>query len=162
MFKLYNWKQPIYRNDLISVLLNGILTAILSGILAGALDYLLSILNFPLSFGLFIICYLIGYRLRKSFYSYHILYPVLSILFMLIALFVSDVTKLCMIYNSLSALPQILTNPNLYISFILGPFYYFYLCIKSFDVVNLLLGALDVVIYIWAFMICYKTVKGRN
>ncbi|MGM9969365.1 MAG: hypothetical protein ACI35S_03110 [Anaeroplasma sp.] len=162
MFKLYNWKQPLYRNDLISVLVNGLLTAILAGVLAGALDFLFSMINFPLAFGLLIICYLVAYKVKKSFYSYHILYPVLSLIFMVIALFISDVTKMCMIYNSISALPTILSTPSFYLAFILGPLYYFYICIKSFDVIYLFLGIIDIIIYVWAFMICYKTVKGRN
>lgn len=162
MFKINNWKEPIYKNDLINVIVNGLIAAILGGILAGLLDYLFDMINLRISFGLIIITYVIGSRMRKGYYSYHILYPVLSILFMILSLFVCDVTYMCMIYSSVSIIPIILTDVDFYINFLLSPIYYLYVCFNSFDILYLILGLLNIVIYIWAFRYCYKLVKGRN
>lgn len=162
MFKINNWKEPIYKNDLINVIVNGLIAAILGGILAGLLDYLFDMINLRISFGLIIITYVIGSRMRKGYYSYHILYPLLSILFMILSLFVCDVTYMCMIYSSVSIIPIILTDVDYYINFLLSPIYYLYVCFNSFDILYLILGLLNIVIYIWAFRYCYKLVKGRN
>ncbi len=162
MFKRYNWKQPIYKNDLINVLINGLVAAILGGILAGLFDFLFNeILNFPLSFGLILICYMIGLRMKKGYYSFHILYPVLSILFMILALVISEVAFLFCIYPTVSTL-KFLIFGGFYLNVILGPVYYLIECIKSFNMFYLILGVINLTIYIFAFHICYKIVKGRN
>ncbi|MBQ3253846.1 MAG: hypothetical protein IJA65_04745, partial [Acholeplasmatales bacterium] len=119
-------------------------------------------IDLRISFGLIIITYVIGSRMREGYYSYHILYPVLSILFMILSLFVCDVTYMCMIYSSVSIIPIILTDVDFYINFLLSPIYYLYVCFNSFDILYLILGLLNIVIYIWAFRYCYKLVKGRN
>ncbi len=162
MFKKYNWQQPIYKNDLLNVLLNGLLSAILGGILAGILDYLFGeILNLPISFGLIIICYMVGLRMRKGYYSFHILYPVLSIFFMMFALIFSEFAFMFCIFPQASTF-QLLISGKFYLNVILGPVYYIIECFKSFQILYLILGILNFIIYIFAFRICYKIVKGRN
>lgn len=161
MFKKYNWQQPIFKDDLISVLVNGILSAILGGLLAGCIDYLFGLISFPISFGLVIICYMIGSRMRKAYMSYHILYPTLSILFMLIALIFSRFAQYLCIYQSFSVF-KMLISYQFYLSILRAPIYYIILCIKSFNILNLFIGIIDVIIYIYAFVFCYRMVKGRN
>lgn len=162
LFKKYNWKQPIYKNDLLNVLLNGFLAAILGGILAGLLDFLFDeILNFPLSFSLIIICYLLGSRMRKGYYSFHILYPVLSIGFMALALVFAKFAYIFCIFPSMSTF-QFLIRGSFYLNVLLSPIYYITECIKSFQILYLIIGILNLVIYIFAFRFCYQMVKGRN
>ena len=49
MFNKNKWKEPIYKQDVIGVIVNGLLAAVLGGILGGSLDYLLGIVwNFPI------------------------------------------------------------------------------------------------------------------
>ena len=160
MFKKNNWKMPIYKDDLLGVLFNGLLSSVLSGILAGLLDFLFGeILNFPLTIGLILMCYMIGYRMKRGYYTYHILYPVLSILFMIIALFFSQFSYYVCIFG-LNAF-ALLGQGSFYLNFILNPIYYLYICFKSFSFMYLLLGILNIIIHIYAFVICYKIVKGR-
>lgn len=162
MFKLYNWKQPIYKNDLINVIINGLLSAILGGILAGVLDFLFGeILHFPISFGLIIICYMIGARMSKGYYSYHILYPVLSILFMIIALVFSEFAYIYCLLPHISTF-RYLISISFYWNVLISPINYIIQCIKSFNVMYLFVGILNLAIYIFAFRICYKLVQRRN
>ena len=162
IFNKYFWREPIYKDDLKSFLLNGFMYSILAGILAGALDTLFWMINFPLAFGLVIICFMLGSRLSKSYYTYHILYPTLSIVFMLIALLASDITSTCLIYRSASDIVRILSSGQFYLGVFFWPIINLIDIIKSFDMVNLLFLILDVGIYTWAFIYCFKMVKGRN
>lgn len=162
MFKRFYWAQPLYKNDVINVCLNGILSAIIGGVLAGVLDYLfMDVISLPLSFGLIIICYMIGNRMNKGYYSYHILYPTLSILFMVIALIFKEFSYLFMIIKDFSVF-KYLISPKFYLNVITGPIYYIIQCFKSFNLLYLLLGIINLFIYVLAFRFCYKLVKGRN
>ena len=67
MFKLNNWKQKIYWDDLKSVLLNGLLFSIVGGALGGVIDCLLQMIGIPIGVGLIIICYLIGTKLSRAY-----------------------------------------------------------------------------------------------
>lgn len=161
MFKLNNWKEHIYKDDLIAVLMNGFIVALLAGIIAGGLDYLFERFNIRISFGLLIIAFCVGYRIRKSYYTFHILYPVLALLFMIFGLFVSVLT----FYISLLGFQygfQMLTVPGFYIYFIETPIANLLALRAGFDIKYLLLGILDVLITIWSFWYCYRLAKGNN
>ncbi len=162
LFSKYYWSQPIYKDDLKGVLLNGLIFSVLGGILAGALDFLFVRLGFPLMFGLIIICYLVGTRMRGGYYTYHILYPTLSILFMIIAFFFSEVTQMCLLYQDISILPSILSSGSFYLNFLFGPFMMLIDTIKSFNILDMVLDILNICIYFWAFAYCYRMVKGEN
>ena len=162
IFNKYFWREPIYRDDVKNYLLNGFLYAILAGVLAGALDTLFWMINFPLSFGLIIICFMLGSRLSKSYYTYHILYPTLTIPFMLIALLASDLMSTCLIYRNLSDIIRVLGSGEFYLNVFFWPITNLISLIKHFDLVNLLFLILDICIYGWAFVYCFKMVKGRN
>lgn len=161
MFKKNNWLEPIYKNDLISVLLNGLFSAILGGILAGVVDFLFNMINISISIGLIIICYMIGSRMKKGYDNYHILYPVLSILFMIIALIFSDFAFYFCLVPELKTF-SFFINWDFYLNVLIGPIYYLILMFNKFDFVFLVYGILNLVIYIYAFIICYRIVKGRN
>ena len=162
LFSKYYWSQPIYKEDLRGVLLNGAIFSILGGILAGALDFLFMRLGFPLMFGLIIICYLVGTKMRSGYYTYHILYPTLSILFMIVAFFFSEVTQMCLLKQSISIIPALLSSGSFYLNFLFGPFMMLVNTIKSFDILNMILVILNICIYFWAFGYCYRIVKGGN
>lgn len=163
MFKKYNWKQPLYKDDIINVVLNGLVSAILGGILAGMLNFLGEKLklNFAINFGLIIICYMVGIRMRKGYYNYHILYPVLSIAFMLLALVFSEFAFMFCIFPDAMTFGLLLKG-SFYLNVIISPIYYILLCIKNFHILYLILGILNLIIYVFAFHFCYRLVKGRN
>lgn len=162
MFNSNNWKEAIYKDDLKSVILNGIIFSILGGILAGALDYLTNMLNVPISFGLIIIVLMVSSRIKKSFYTYHILYPVLGIVFLTLGLFVSYFTNYLIIFKGISAF-TLFSNPSFYLNFLLDPIYGIIIFFRNgYNVFYLLAGILNLAITIWAYVYCYKLIKGRN
>ncbi len=162
MFKLYNWKEPLFKKDLIAVIINGLIFGILGGILSGVLDYLMLMINFSISFGLIILTYMIGIKVRKSFYSYHILYPVLGLAFLVLGLFISYATFYFVALRSLDAF-LVFIDPFFYLNFLLEPvsgIINFFT--NGYNPLSLILGVLNVIIYIWAFIFCYRMIKGRN
>ena len=155
MFNKYEWKQTIYKDDLINVIINGIVAAILGGILAGALDYLFSLLKIIISFGLVILAYLIGYRVKKGYFSFHIIYPVLSILFLTLGLLFSFFMQNLMLFNfNFIALMQ--QMPSLLYEFFIMPFVYPILAIKNGDVLNFFIYLINVLCYALAYYLCYR------
>jgi hypothetical protein len=161
MFNKYAWKQPIFKSDLLPVLGNGLLFAIVGGVLAGLLDYLCQLIGLNISFGLIIIAYFIGTKVRKAYYSYHILYPTLTILFMLVGLLFSDLAYLLCLFRSLSNLLNAL-NPISLFNLIIGPIRAVINALISFNLLNLFLSTFNLVIYIFAFIYAYRLAKGRN
>ena len=161
MFKLYNWKEPLFKKDLIAVIINGLIFGILGGILAGVLDYLMLMINFSISFGLIILTYMIGIKVRKSFYSYHILYPVLGLAFLVLGLFISYATFYFVAFKFDAFIFFI--DPFFYLNFLLKPangIINFFT--NGYNPLSLSLGILNVIIYIWAFVFCYRLIKGRT
>lgn len=162
MFKLNNWKQKIYWDDLKSVLLNGLLFSIVGGALGGVIDCLLQMIGIPIGVGLIIICYLIGTKLSRAYYNYHILYPVLSIPFMIIGLLSSMFMQIGVITRSIEYVFYLMTMPETYLMYLLSPIYYLISCIKMFDLYALMWCIFNAIVYIYAFVTCYKIIKGRN
>jgi len=162
MFKKYNWQQPIFKDDVISVILNGILSALLGGILAGLLDYLLgAVLGLPIVIGLFLFCYMIGSRMRKAYSSYHILYPTLSILFMIIGIIISDIAYIICATKGVG-IWSILGSFNFYFNSLFGYVRNIIMYIKSLNIFPALIQFLNLGIMLYAFVLCFKLVKGKN
>lgn len=161
VFSKYNWKQTIYKDDLKNVILNGLLVAILGGILAGLVDYAFQLLNLVISIGLLLLCYLIAFRVKKAYTSYHILYPVLAIVFLIIGLFFKQVSYYFCLMPDVKTF-SLLIDGGFYLSFILSPFQYLISAFKSFNIYTLLIGIIDLIIYILAFIYTYRFTKGRN
>lgn len=162
MFKKYNWQQPIYKNDLLMVLLNGFLACLLGGILGGLLDYLLGgIIGVPISISLFLFCYMIGTRMNKGYISYHILYPVLSIVFMLLAMLFCNMTYVLCLLRGAGFWAYLGTG-----AFYLTTFFGFIIDIVNsfinFSLLGLILSLVNCGITIYAFYLCYRLVKGKN
>lgn len=161
MFNSNNWREPIFKNDLKNVILNGIVFAILGGILAGALDYLFDYINVEIHFGLVILTLVIGYRVYKSYFNYHILYPVLTIPFMIFGLFISFFTYWLCIFG-IGNFFYILANGSFYLSFLKSPVSTLIYGIQYGDAGNIIMGIVNVLIYIVGFYACYVMAKGRR
>ena len=160
MFNIDNWKSHIYQKDLIAVLVNGFVTAILVGVLAGAIDYLFSLINFSMSLGLILLSYTVAYRIRKGYFSFHILYPILAIFFMILGLFIEMLTFYCFV-TGFNNILNILSSWTFYRNFLLFPVYYFYLISIEFKVVYVFLGIIDLIFFFLAIYICFKFSGGR-
>lgn len=161
MFNIDNWHKRIYKDDLVYVLINAFAVVLLGGIIAGSIDYLFSLIKVNISFGLIIITLILGIRIRKSYYNFHILYPVLSIPFMILAIFISTLTEWVYLFG-IQNFCNILLDPAFYLNFVEQPVYYIVKAFNPFDGLVLVLGIVDTLIYIWSFYFCYRLAKGNN
>lgn len=161
MFSKTNWQEPIYKKDLRNVILNGVVFAILAGILGGAFDFLFAYINVRLSIGLVIISILVGYRVNKSYFNFHILYPVLTIPFMILGLFISHFTY-SLFLNGMGNFFYILADGNFYFSFLISPASELVFGIQYASTKDIMLGIVNILIYILAFVSCYLLAKGKR
>ncbi len=158
MFNINNWKEPILKNDIKFVLLNGILFSLLGGILGGSLDFLFSYINVRLTFSLIILTLFIGYRVSRSYSSFHILYPTLTIPFMIFGMFISHFTYLVILYG-IQNIGFVLTSSNLYLGFLLSPVSELIYGIQANIAYDIVLGIVNIIIHIIAFVSCYLLAK---
>ncbi len=162
MFKKYNWQQPIFKNDVITVIIFGLTAAILGGILSGLIDALMLSIGVGVTFSLLICALLVGFAAKKAYSSYHILYPTLSLLFYLIALFFSFVGKSVGVLG-ISQIGTVFRAPITYYYFIVGPIIGLTNVFKvTFDFLNLLFAILNIVFYVLGFYGVYRIAKGNN
>lgn len=157
----YYWKEHIYKDDLKSVLINGFLIAIFVGILGGVCDYAMGLINFSISISFILLYYFMSTRLKKAYFTYHILYPVLSLVFLTLGFMIADFTYLFIGIRDLSAF-YLFTSPYYYFYFITKPISNIILFFNSGNSLDLILGIINLVIVIWAYVYVYKTVKGNN
>ena len=153
--------MPYLKNELKNVIINGLLFALLGGILAGSLDFLFNYINAPISVGLVLLSLLIGYRIKKTYNSYHILYPTLTILFMIVGLFVAYFTMNIFLHG-IGNFFNILGDGYFYLSFIESPISLFILGIKQGNGWNITFGVVNAIIYVVAFYVCYNIAKSSN
>ena len=161
MFKKEEWKAPFLKRDLKNVILFGILFAILGGILGGALDYLFYYIDFSIKIGLVIVSLMVGYMVYRAYNSYHILFPVLTIPFMILGLFVAHFTS-SLINSGFSQFFNILGSGDFYLNFLVSPFSLLILGIKGGSAGNIIFGIINIVIYILAFYACYSIVSSKK
>ncbi len=161
MFSKTNWQEPIYKKDLQNVIINGVLFGILAGILGGALDFLFAYIDVKLSIGLVIISLMVGYRVNKSYFNFHILYPVLIIPFMILGLFISHFTY-SLFLNGFHNFFNVLGDGNFYLSFLISPVSELIFGIRYGSTKDIILGIVNILIYILAFVSCYLLAKGRR
>lgn len=161
MFNKFQWKQTIYKDDFLPVIGNGLLFAVIGGILAGLLDYLCQILGISISFGLIIISYFVGSRVNRSYYSYHILYPTLTIVFMLIGLLFSDLAYLLCMFRSLEVFLNII-KPMFLLNIVISPVTNVISSLLSLNILDLAISVFNLIMYAFAFIYAYRVAKGRN
>ncbi len=161
MFKKYNWQQPIYKNDLITVIIFGLTAAILGGFLSGLIDSFLYKYGMNISFSLLINSLLIGFAVRRAYANYHVLYPTLSLGFYFIALFFTFVARNVGLIG-IQNLGFILTQPESYYLFFTQPFIVFINVFKAFDFLYFVLAILNIVFIVLGFVSVYKLSKRLN
>ncbi len=82
-----NFKEEIHKEDIKSVLTNGLITMLLYSTLLGLINIaLILIFEFQLTFLIFILGIFLAKRIKESYINYHILYPIISVIFLLIGL----------------------------------------------------------------------------
>ena len=165
MFNKNNWREPIYKQDLLAVLLNGFFIAILGGILGAGIDYVLQVMfHIPLSISELIIMYLVAWRVKKGFYSYHILYPILAVVFLLFAFWVNlyAFQSIVAIQSGFYRIYLFIGWPSFWMSYLLLPVNTLLLGISGGDALGIVMGILNLIFYIFAVWYVYHTVKGKN
>lgn len=161
MFRLSNWKETIFKKDLIAVIINGLLTSILVGMLAGAFDYLFYLIRFQISLGLLLICYAVAFRIRKAYFNYHILYPVLAIFFFILGHFVSMATYYVFVLGSITRLFDILSSWDFYFNFLIFPVYNIYRFFVTKEVLLIFIGIIDLAVFIFSIYVCFRLAGGK-
>ncbi len=161
MFKKEEWQKPVNKKDLRNVIIFGIIFAILGGILGGALDYLFYYIDFSIKIGLVIISLMVGYMVYRAYNSYHILFPVLTIPFMILGLFVSHFTS-SLINSGFNQFFNILGVGDFYLNFLVSPFSLLILGFKTGSAGNIIFGIINIIIYVLAFYSCYMIASSKK
>ena len=168
MFNKNNWKEPIYKDDLIYVLLNGFISAILCGILAGVIDYLFIYLQVPfrIDFGYIIIVFIVSYRIRNAFNTNHILYALLAIIFLFLSFYIAYVTPHVMGAIIYGIDPfYVFKDPMYYLYFIMPPassIPFLMPAYATFSPTNLIFDVIEVFFMAYAFYYTYTSVRRRR
>jgi len=166
MFNKDNWAQPINKNDLKQVLLYGFISAILLGIVSGLFNFLVSLSGFQIDLGLVILSLGIATMVNRHYESYHILYAVLTIPMMIVGLFFGFYTLYFAIdvYYGIVGLNTIkyLISGGFYLSFIKAPIYGLISGFSKGNAAVAVFGAINFVIYIFAFYYCYISVARKR
>lgn len=124
------FKQPLYKEDLMPVLKQGIFVAFIGGLLIGALNLLITYLAeasfvWILSF---IMAYFLAKRIRNAYVQYHIWYSVIAVIGFIIGFYWSNVVSyagLLFVFNVVEFQAYIdVLNPMPYFAF-LAPWRWF-------------------------------------
>lgn len=118
------FKEEIYKEDLKKVVLNGLISIFLYGTFIGGISFLIKeILNIPLSIEYIAIAYIVSSNVAKSYYKGHILYPLLSIVFFIGALIMSNFAYLFVLNKvNISLIFDILLSSVTYTLDLFNPF----------------------------------------
>ena len=172
MFKINNWKEPIDKDDLLYVIINGLISAVLCGILAGALNYLLGMVNINLDLGFIVLLMIIHWRIKNSFETNHILYAVIGLIALFIAFFISEYTTIAIGYVILlGGNPLVLLgNGSTYYHIIFGPILNIISSCKAlayasnigFAILKIILSFLSLFLLIYAFYYTYISIRRKR
>lgn len=145
------FKEPIDKNDLLYVVINGLLSAIIIGSLMGGIEGFLNLIRFPISFCMFLMGLFIGRRINKAYYSYHILYSVLGVLFCIIGyVFYTFVFNVFVLQN---------------FSLVINTFFssdIFRIMFYQINPLNGINAVINLLIFILMLLVCAKATKGNN
>ena len=158
MRKLKNLlKEPIYKEDLKRVLLNGFLAMFFFSLLAGALQFVANIyLN--LSFGIlvYLFAFMIGKKTSESFFNYHILYSIISILFFILGYILYEITYYVFVFHNVGVVLQAIFSPNFF------DFCMTFLNPKAYGGLNTLYRILDILIFGVSLFTAYQIPNRRK
>lgn len=153
------FKETIYKDDLKRVLLNGFIQMLLFSILAGALQYFVGEL-LGVSFGIlvYLFAFMIGMKVRDSFFSYHILYPIISIIYFLIGYFIYYLTLYTFIFHDIILAVSYLFNWDGISNIIFG-----FLNFKTYvDERYIFNNIIDILIFVSAIYTAYTIPNRKN
>lgn len=117
------FRKPIHKQDLFSVIYQALFMAFTGGILIGAvLLLMIRLLSFELSWlMLFVLAILTAKRIRQATYEKHIIFSIISVLAFILGYYIMNVTAYAgMIFATTGSVS------NIPFELILDPVYYFY------------------------------------
>ncbi len=153
---LNQWKYRIDKTDILMTILYGLLGAIFGGFAAGSIYYLLLKINITLTLDLFILTLLIPFLIKRGYNKYHILYPHLAILFLILGLIVTSFTYFMFLYGGIEQSFNILKDSYFWLYILERPYAYFLAFADTKDSFYLLFGIINIVIYLLSFILTYK------
>ena len=119
------FKQPLYKEDLMPVIKQGIFVAFVGGLLIGGVNLLISYFE---SYSLvwfmsFLMAYFLAKRIRGAYVQYHIWYPIIAVISFIVGFYWSNIVAyggvlIVLNYTEIQGYLAIL-NPIRYISFLL-------------------------------------------
>lgn len=106
MRKIINkFKQPIYKDDATKVIINAIISSLLIGILSGAINLIFSDwIGYTFMIFYLMVGYFIGIRIRRSYFTYHIVYSILAVIFTFLGLLIGNVASFLISWESFYAI----------------------------------------------------------
>ena len=142
----HEFSKPIHKDDLMPVLRSGIFMSLTGGLILGLVHFM-----FTYFFGfsiiwllLLILSHLNATRIKQSYQTYHITYPLLSILFFILAYYVMNITMSFGIYIILNLLSSdvllSILNPFQYFMFLLPITSYFFTVNNIVQIVFFVIG----------------------
>ena len=146
--------------DLFKFIGIGLLMALLGGIISGLLDWILSYINLYISFSIVILIYFVAYRMRSVYSFYHIIYPILALVFFYLGLVFCDITSIVLNLGFQSL--GIVINPMFFLEVLLEPIFDIYLGIKILNASQIVVGIINLAVYGFAYFYTFKITKGRN
>lgn len=155
------FKQPLYKEDLMPVIKQGIFVTLIGGLLIGSIDLFIIyatqgwtwIRTFWVIFAM-----LLARRIKRSYFEYHIWYSVLSVVFFILGFYLINIVSeigVLIIYN--------ITDPMMYLS-ILNPLPYFSVIFPFGTLLfgsaaSILQAILDVLFFVIAIFCAYRYSK---
>ena len=150
-------KEPIYKDDLKRVLLNGLLYSVVFGALFGALQFLTE--NYMgLSMGIFVfaISFLLARKISESFFTFHLWYPIITVCYFLLGYVIYNFTKIVFIFHDFQVGFKIFFS-QLGLNFLFGFFNVF-----NYVGISALYNLLDLLIFVGSIITAWQIVYRRR
>ncbi len=145
------FKVKIYKDDLKYVFINGLLAGIFLGLACGAGDILLALLNIPVSIFIYLLGMQVGKKVAKSYYSYHILYPILAVVFSILGLFFYNTIKIIYIIGDIKLVFEVFSFSTLFKMFL-----------SYFNPIGDIYNLLNFIVVILMLVSAFRIAKSNN
>lgn len=154
--KLKNeFKNPIYKEDMIPVLTRGLITTLLYSILLAIINMLIvKFLGMSFTIIIYFLGYFISREVSSNYYSRHIIYPIISIIYLFLGMIIYHSVTILLLSPSLE-----LILPALKIGFLqtVMPFN----IMTYINTNNILSELLYLIIIVWTIITTYRNTKNN-
>lgn len=146
-------KEPIYKDDLKRVLLNGLLFTVLFSLLAGALQFFTeTYLHLSMAIFIFLIAFMVGKKISESYFTFHIIYPCFAVLCFLIGYALYNFTKIFFIFRDFKIAADLFFS-SVGLNYMFGFFN-----IATYTGINALYNIIDILIFVGSIITVWQIV----